>query len=289
MPYIGRFAPSPTGPLHFGSLVAAVASYCDARANHGHWRLRIEDLDTPRTVAGATDAIFHTLQSYGFSWDGDIIYQSKRHAVYQAALDQLKLQMTVYPCTCSRKAISEIATQTGLEGPIYPQTCLRQPIKANSPLAWRFKSASQPVTFNDRFLGIQTQNMATEIGDFIVKRADGLFAYQLAVVVDDAAQGITHVVRGADLLSSTARQIALQDALGYSHPSYAHIPIVNNALGQKLSKQTQAAALPLEDISQQLYQALVFLHLRPPKHLASASISACWAWAIQAWANSDRT
>lgn len=288
MQYIGRFAPSPTGPLHFGSLVAAVASYCDAKANQGKWLLRIEDIDQPREVAGAADDIISTLQAYGFVWDGDILYQSARNTAYQAALDKLKLQDMVYPCTCSRKTIADMAEQKGIEGAIYPQTCLHQAIDLNKTPAWRFKTPNQETHFNDVALGLRSQHVATEIGDFVIKRADGLFAYQLAVVVDDAAQGVTHVVRGEDLLTSTARQILLQAALGFTHPVYRHTPIVTNALGQKLSKQTQAEALPLDAIPTNLHRAFHFLKLNPPAHLASASINDCWQWAFQAWLKTNK-
>jgi glutamyl-Q tRNA(Asp) synthetase len=283
MQYIGRFAPSSTGPLHFGSLVAAVASYCDAKANQGQWLLRIEDLDRLREVVGASDDIINTLQVYGFVWDGNILYQSARSTAYQAALDELKSQGMVYPCTCSRKTIADIAEQKGIEGAIYAQTCLHQAIDLNKTPAWRFKTPDQETRFNDMALGLQSQHVAIEIGDFVIKRADGVFAYQLAVVVDDAAQGVTHVVRGEDLLTSTARQILLQDALGFTHPIYRHTPIVTNTLGQKLSKQTQAEPLPLDSVSTHLCRAFEFLTLNPPAYLASATSNDCWEWAIQAW------
>ena len=283
MQYIGRFAPSPTGPLHFGSLVAAVASYCDAKANQGQWLLRIEDLDRLREVVGASDDIINTLQVYGFVWDGNILYQSARSTAYQTALDELKSQGMVYPCTCSRKTITDIAEQKGIEGAIYPQTCLHQAVDLNKTPAWRFKTPDQETRFNDMALGLQSQQVATKIGDFVIKRADGLFAYQLAVIVDDAAQGVTHVVRGEDLLTSTARQILLQDALGFTHPIYRHTPIVTNTLGQKLSKQTQAEPLPLDSVSTHLCRAFEFLTLNPPAYLASATSNDCWEWAIQAW------
>lgn len=283
MQYIGRFAPSPTGPLHFGSLVTAVASYCDAKANQGKWLLRIEDLDKPREVVGAADDIINTLKAYGFVWDGNILYQSARSPAYQAALDRLKRQHAVYPCTCSRKAIAEITEQKGIKGAIYPQTCLHHAIKHNQTPAWRFKTTTKLTRFYDLAFGMQIQNVATEAGDFIIKRADGLFAYQLAVVVDDAEQGVTHVVRGEDLLASTARQILLQDALGFNKPIYQHVPIVTNLHGQKLSKQTQAEALKLDSITVNLCCAFHFLKLNPPPSLANASINDCWQWAFQVW------
>lgn len=279
--YVGRFAPSPTGPLHFGSLVAAVASYCDAKAQQGQWLVRIEDLDKPREVQGAAQAILDCLEAYGFSWDGDISYQSQHAEYYEKALQ--KLQQWVYPCTCSRKEIADSSTQQGIEGFIYPGTCLQHPIKPQAPVAWRVKTHDFTDSFHDNIQGALHQHLATDIGDFILKRADGLFAYQLAVVVDDAMQGITHIVRGADLLYSTARQRYLQTLLELPALQYAHIPIVVNDIGDKLSKQTLAPALQTKDANQQLYNALVFLKQSPPQTLATANLNDVWAWAIAHW------
>lgn len=279
--YVGRFAPSPTGPLHFGSLVAAVASYCDAKSNHGQWLLRIEDLDKPREVKGATQAILDCLEAYGFIWDGSICYQNQQTEYYEKALQQL--QQWVYPCTCTRKEIADSSTRQGIEGFIYPGTCLHQPIKAQAPIAWRVKTNNFTDTFTDGIQGVLRQNLATDVGDFILKRADGLFAYQLAVVVDDAMQGITHIVRGADLLYSTARQRYLQQLLQLPAVQYAHIPVVMNSQGEKLSKQTLAPAISAQHASQQLYAALVFLKQSPPQNLAQASIQDVWTWAIAHW------
>lgn len=279
--YVGRFAPSPTGPLHFGSLVAAVASHCDAKAKQGQWLVRIEDLDKPREVPGAAQAILDCLEAYGFSWDGDISYQSQHTEYYEKALQQL--QQWVYPCTCSRKEITDSSTRQGIEGFIYPGTCLRHPIKAQAPVAWRVKTNDFTDSFHDNIQGTLHQHLATDIGDFILKRADGLFAYQLAVVVDDAMQGITHIVRGADLLYSTARQRYIQTLLGLPALQYAHIPVVVNDVGEKLSKQTLAPALQTKDASQQLYNALVFLKQSPPQTLATANLNDVWAWAIAHW------
>lgn len=279
--YVGRFAPSPTGPLHFGSLVAAVASYCDAKSNHGQWLLRIEDLDKPREVKGAAEAILDCLEAYGFMWDGSICYQSQQTEYYEKAL--LQLQQWVYPCTCTRKEIADSSARQGIEGFIYPGTCLHQPIKAQAPIAWRVKTNNFTDTFTDGIQGVLRQNLATDIGDFILKRADGLFAYQLAVVVDDAMQGITHIVRGADLLYSTARQRYLQQLLQLPAVQYAHIPVVMNSQGEKLSKQTLAPAISAQHASQQLYAALVFLKQSPPPNLAQASIQDVWTWAIAHW------
>jgi glutamyl-Q tRNA(Asp) synthetase len=248
-PYRGRFAPSPTGPLHLGSLVAALGSYLDAKAHGGEWLVRIEDLDTPRTVPGAADDILRTLERFGLEWDGPVLYQSTRIDAYEAALDQLRRRDLAFPCTCSRKDIGER----------YPGTCRTGPRGSRDALSWRFRVSGETVEFEDRRLGPQRQNVEEYVGDFVLKRADGLFAYQLAVVVDDAAQGITDIVRGEDLLDSTARQIQLQRSLGYPQPRYLHLPVVNNELGQKLSKQTGAAALDPARVPELLEQARLLL------------------------------
>lgn len=255
--YVGRFAPSPTGPLHFGSLVAAVASWLDARANNGKWLVRIEDVDTTRSVEGAGDQILRTLEAFGLAWDGEVLWQSRRGDHYEAALERLRAQGYVYRCRCSRKEIADSGL-TGLEGAIYPGTCSRLGLSGPG-LAERMVAPSEPVGFVDRAVGAVTQNIAREIGDFVVKRRDGLFAYQLAVVVDDALQGVTDVVRGADLLWSTPRQIALARALGFRAPRYLHFPVVTNAEGEKLSKQTGAEAIDPGEAVALLGHALAFL------------------------------
>lgn len=280
---IGRFAPSPTGPLHFGSLVAAVASYCDAKSQGGQWLLRIEDVDTTRRVEGASDDIIRTLQRYGFEWDGEIVYQSQRSEYYEQALTRLRHLGLAYPCTCSRKEIADSSTQQGIEGLIYPGTCLQHPIKPNTSIAWRLKTPAKKISFEDKIVGWQQHHIDQDIGDFVIKRADGLFSYQLAVVVDDAMQGITHVVRGADLLQSTTRQIYLQQCLGYSPLVYAHIPLVLNNQGQKLSKQTRATALPPDNVKDTLINALHFLPFLPKPFPTSLSLSDLWRWAIDHW------
>ena len=198
--HIGRFAPSPTGPLHFGSLVAAVASYCEAKTHQGKWLVRMEDLDKPREVKGAAATILHQLEAFGFEWDDTVLYQSQRSNFYADALDALQKKQLIYPCTCTRKEITDSSNELGIEGVIYPQTCLQQPIKPDALVAYRIKTNDMKISFNDAIQGTISQNLSADIGDFILKRTDGLFAYQLAVVVDDAAQGITHIVRGADLL-----------------------------------------------------------------------------------------
>ena len=247
--YIGRFAPSPTGPLHFGSLVAAIASFLEAKAQGGKWLVRMEDLDKPREMAGAADDILRTLEGFGFEWSGEVIYQSQRAAIYEAALNTLETKKLIYPCTCSRKEIADSLTLTSIEGKIYPKTCLTHAPRPNIHAALRAITLDKNIQFNDAIQSqnkdMLSQNLAKEIGDFVLKRADGFYAYQLAVVVDDAAQGVTHVVRGADLLDSTPRQIYLQQLLNFPTPNYAHVPIAVNKNGEKLSKQTLAAPISM--------------------------------------------
>lgn len=281
--YIGRFAPSPTGPLHFGSLIAAVASYCEARAHHGKWLVRMEDLDKPREIKGAANDILQTLDAFGFEWDGEIVYQSQRSDIYANALESLKSKQLVYPCTCTRKEIADTHSTVGIDGVIYPGTCLKQSIKENVPVAWRIKTNAAKISFNDAIQGNISQNLDTDVGDFILRRADGFFAYQLAVVADDAAQGVSHIVRGADLLDSTPRQIYLQQQLGYPTPQYAHVPVAANPRGEKLSKQTLAPALDKQQTASQLWQALSFLGQEPPLELQQHSLKAVWSWAQSNW------
>lgn len=281
-PYIGRYAPSPTGPLHFGSLVAAVASYLDARSHDGRWLLRMEDLDKPREMAGAADAILHMLDAYGFEWDGSILYQSDRHERYQSVLDRLIAADWVYPCNCSRREVAEIA-RAGIEGPVYPGTCRQGLSRQRAARAWRIKTDAAHLVFKDHIQGMFDHCMQRDVGDFILKRADGQFAYQLAVVVDDADQGITHVVRGADLLNSTSRQILLQYSLHLASPNYAHIPVVAGKDGQKLSKQTGAAAIREDNAGIRLVQALRFLGMTTPEELEKEPLSAIWQWAKLHW------
>ena len=248
--YCGRFAPSPTGPLHAGSLVAALASWLDARAHNGRWLVRIEDVDTPRCVPGATALILHQLAACGMVPDEAPVYQSGRSALYQTALDSLVANRLAYPCGCSRKDIEDAWAAQGQarqrHGELrYPGTC-RDGLHGRAARAWRLHTAEHgAITWQDRRLGPQQQNVNHETGDFVLKRADGLWAYQLAVVVDDAAQGITHVVRGEDLADNTPRQILLQRALALPEPVYLHTPLVRGANGEKLSKQNQAQALDL--------------------------------------------
>ncbi|ACT48402.1 tRNA glutamyl-Q(34) synthetase GluQRS [Methylotenera mobilis] len=281
--YIGRFAPSPTGPMHFGSLVAAVASFCEARVNQGRWLVRMEDLDKPREIQGAADTILKQLAAFGFEWDDTVVYQSQRSELYADALNQLNNKQLIYPCTCTRKEIADSSTAFGIDGRIYPQTCLHKATKPNTAIAWRIKTHDATISFHDKIQHGVQQHIGLDVGDFILKRADGLFAYQLAVVVDDAAQGITHIVRGADLLNSTPRQIYLQQELGFPTPQYAHVPVAANANHEKLSKQTLAKPIEIGTASQLLYDALCFLGQQPPASISTAPLNTIWQWALAYW------
>jgi glutamyl-Q tRNA(Asp) synthetase len=262
--YRGRFAPSPTGPLHFGSLVAAVASWVDARAARGEWLVRIEDVDSARTVPGAADQILRALEGFGLAWDGEVEWQSRRTALYEGALERLRAAGHVYRCRCTRREIADSGL-IGLEGAIYPGTCRHLALPPGPGLADRMIASQRPVTFLDRAMGTVSQDVAKDIGDFVVKRRDGLHAYQLAVVVDDADQRVTDVVRGADLLWSTPRQILLQRALGHPQPRYLHFPVVTDAAGDKLSKQTGAEAVDPSRAVEGLRAALAFLGRAVPE------------------------
>jgi len=244
--YAGRFAPSPTGPLHFGSLVAALASWLDARAASGRWFVRIEDLDRPREQPGAADSILRTLERLGLYWDETVLFQSRRLERYREALN--KLRAHTYWCGCTRSEIADSSLGIAADGAqIYPGTCRAGLAAGKTARALRVRTHETEIAFTDRVQGLQRQSVAREVGDFVLHRADGQFAYQLAVVVDDAEQGITDVVRGADLLDSTARQILLQRLLGYGQPRYLHVPAIVNAGGEKLSKQTGAAPVDPSD------------------------------------------
>ena len=287
MHYTGRFAPSPTGPLHAGSLVAAMASYLDARAHQGRWLLRIEDIDEPRTVSGAAESIGEALAALGMHPDGEVLWQSQRKSRYEAAFGQLKED--VYPCGCSRKEIADSRTGMASDGAaIYPGTCRHGLAEGKTTRAWRLRlppplSEAGVITFEDRWLGRITENLSESTGDFVLKRADGFWAYQLAVVVDDAEQGVTDVVRGADLLGSTARQIYLQRLLQQPTPRYMHVPVVNNDAGEKLSKQTGARPLDLAQPLDALMLAASRLGLTLPP-TAGISLESFWEAAISAWA-----
>lgn len=281
-PYRGRFAPSPTGPLHFGSLVAALGSYLEARVQRGDWLVRIEDVDTRRCRPMYESAILRTLDCFGFHYDHRVMRQSERGSDYQKALNRLFHDATVFGCACTRKEIDD--SRLGADGaPIYPGTCRIAMPEGKEPRAWRIRVVDHPIAFEDAVQGHVEQNLATDVGDFVLLRADGVFAYQLAVVVDDAEQGITHVVRGADLIDSTPRQIFLQYGLGVPTPQYAHLPVAVNAAGEKLSKQSQAAPLNDDKPVPALWQALRFLGQNPPEVLQKASLSEFWEWAIIHW------
>ena len=273
MRYVGRFAPSPTGPLHFGSLVAALASWLDARRVDGRWLLRIEDLDQPRVMPGAEAQILRQLEDLGMDWDGPVIRQSARLVIYEHSLQELKAH--VYGCACTRKELEDSAL--AIDGArIYPGTCRNGLPAGKAARAIRVRTSAGPIRFADRVQGDIAQSVEREVGDFVLRRADGLYAYQLAVVVDDAAQGVTDVVRGADLLDSTARQIHLQHLLGVATPRYLHVPVATNAAGEKLSKQTAARAIGPGD----LQRALRFLGQPVPADLSPRELL---AWARQHW------
>ena len=307
-PYRGRFAPSPTGPLHLGSLITALASYLDALAHNGEWLIRIEDVDAPRTVPGAAEDILATLSAYGMHSTQPVLWQSQREVAYQAAFQQLDAAGLLYPCGCTRKDIAEALarrhpTQTRAHAHThahahahprnttlaYPGTC-RDGLHGGVPRAWRLKVPTtavpashdnESVTFVDRWQGPQSQDLGTEVGDFALRRADGLWAYQLAVVVDDAHTGVTHVVRGADLPDSTPRQIYLQRCLTFDTPRYLHVPLLTDASGEKMSKQNGAIALPRgqADVLTALQSAAAFLGM----HVPAASMAEFYEAAVQAW------
>jgi glutamyl-Q tRNA(Asp) synthetase len=287
--YVGRFAPSPSGPLHMGSLVAAMASYLDACAHGGAWLLRIEDLDFDRNVDGADQAILASLAGCGMQWDGEVEWQSRRQHLYEAAFE--RLQASIYPCACSRKEIadSRIRTGAGASALVYPGNCRNGLPAGRSARAWRLKVPLQPhlrIAFHDRWHGLQEQDVTAEVGDFVLRRADGFWAYQLAAVVDDAEQAVTHIVRGADLLDSTGRQIYLQTLLEVEQPSYLHVPVLTTPDGEKLSKQTGARAFDLglsrqELLEQALLPAAGFLGLRLDTQ--PATLVQFWEAAVPAW------
>jgi glutamyl-Q tRNA(Asp) synthetase len=280
--YRGRFAPSPTGPLHFGSLVAAVASYLEARAHGGAWLVRMEDLDPPRTVKGAAEDILRTLEACGMQSDGPVVYQGARSDAYHAALHALRQHGKVYACACSRREIGDSAV-AGIEGYVYPATCRDGVPAGRVARAWRIRTDGASVELDDAVQGHIAQNVETAIGDFVLYRADHVYAYQLAVVVDDAEQGVTHVVRGSDLLESTPRQIYLQQLLRLPTPRYAHVPVAVNDAGEKLSKQTRAAPVDRANIAAALSSALRFLGHPAPPELDRGHVNDVWEWAFENW------
>jgi len=281
--YIGRFAPSPTGPLHFGSLVCALASYLDARHHQGQWLVRIEDIDPPREIPGSTATILKQLESHGLLWDGDLLYQSQRSDAYNAALAQLRNDGLTYSCDCNRQRVVEL-------GGIYDGHCRQRQVGSESATRLRLPENGRDaiMAFNDLIMGDYQQNLCTEVGDGVVKRRDGLFSYQLAVAVDDHFQNISHIIRGADLLSSTPRQLYVQRCLGASADQvaaiqYGHLPLAVNAEGQKLSKQNHAPALVPGDESNNLWLALDWLQQAPPIELRREDKQYILNWAIANW------
>ncbi|WP_275286664.1 tRNA glutamyl-Q(34) synthetase GluQRS [Halomonas elongata] len=276
--YRGRFAPTPSGPLHFGSLIAALASYLDARRQQGHWLLRIEDIDPPRCPAGAADTILRQLEAFGLHWDGPVHWQHERGDAYREALSRLEAQGLAYPCSCSRKQWRD--------HPVYPGWCRTAPREPDKPLAWRLRCdlGPTPIIWQDRLFGLQRFDPSA-LGDVVLKRKDGLWAYQLAVVADDGDQGITDVVRGFDLLDNTPWQRQLQHALALPEPRYLHLPLILGDNGQKLSKQNLAPALPEQEdaVRPLLHRALVALDQAPPSALATEPVTAQLDWAVAHW------
>ncbi|MDN5862079.1 MAG: tRNA glutamyl-Q(34) synthetase GluQRS [Salinisphaera sp.] len=277
----GRFAPTPSGPLHFGSLVAALASYVQARQQDKRWYVRMDDLDPPREVAGAADDILRTLEAYGLGWDGAVLYQSRRGWWYEQAIDQLARRDAVFPCGCSRREVAR--GPLGAEGPIYPGTCRAGLPPGRRARSLRLRVDAGAVVVHDLVQGRLQQDLARDIGDFVVRRADGGYAYQLANVVDDAWLGITEVVRGADLLLSTPRQVLLQRLLGFPNPEYAHLPVVLGSDHAKLAKSNGAVALDKSRPAPVLVSALNFLGQAPPADLRDCDCDEVLAWAIQYW------
>ena len=280
--YRGRFAPTPSGPLHFGSLIAAMGSFLEARTHGGEWHLRIDDLDPPRVVPGAADAIIRCLEQLGFEWDGPIVYQSRRAPAYHAALHQLRQRGFVYPCACSRREIAEHAMM-GVEGPIYPGTCRRGMPPGREARALRLLTVGVRVEFDDAVLGHQSRDLEHEAGDFVLYRADQVFSFHLASAVDDSELGMTDIVRGADLLESSARQTYVLQLLGLPVPRYAHLPVVVNAQGEKLSKQTHAEPIDARNPGPVLVRALRFLGQPPPGDLCGENVRVLWDCATSAW------
>lgn len=284
-PYVGRFAPSPTGPLHFGSLVSALASYVHARKAGGRWRVRMENLDPPREEAGADEQILGALEAHGLQWDGGVLYQSDRLEAYANTLAQLQAQGLAYQCRCTRKRIHAL-------GGVYDGRCRTDAVRDDEPHAWRLKlydvpsplpEPADPYRWHDLFQGAQCQSLRRDVGDPIIKRKDGLFAYQLAVVVDDIYQGVTHIIRGADLLPVSVGQVASFTLLGGQTPVFGHVPVAQNVQGQKLSKQHGAPALSRQKASGNLWQALHFLRQNPPEELLGAPPATLLDWACQHW------
>jgi len=280
--YRGRFAPSPTGPLHFGSLVSAVASYLDARHARGEWLVRIEDIDPPREIPGSDQEILRTLEAFGFEWDGSVVWQSQRNDYYQDAINLLAANQDTFYCNCTRKSIIAAGLQ-GISGMLYPGDCREKQLADKKGHALRLCVDDKTICFTDRVLGEYCQNLSRDVGDFILKRSDQLWAYQLAVVVDDALQNISHIVRGSDLLDCTPRQIFLQQRLGLTPPEYLHHIIIRDKSNTKLSKQTGAAPVRTDSPQKVLFDCLTVLQQQPPADLINSSLPEIWQWSIKHW------
>ncbi|MDD5320974.1 MAG: tRNA glutamyl-Q(34) synthetase GluQRS [Methylococcales bacterium] len=271
--YIGRFAPSPTGPLHLGSLYTALASFLQARSRHGKWLLRIDDLDTPRNIKGSADSILKTLDAFGLHWDDSVVYQSQHLGIYDEILDKLAKNKLVYPCSCSRKTLTAI----------YSGLCRNKQSPRNSPYSLRIKTDERIISFDDELQGLISHNLALQHGDFILKRKDRIIAYQFAVVIDDDRQQVNHIVRGFDLLESTPRQIYLQKTLGIATPGYMHVPVIIDEQGYKLSKQTRATAVDVRTPEAVIFGLLKLLKQNPPRELQHAPSTEQLNWAIDHW------
>ena len=282
MLYRGRFAPSPTGPLHFGSLVAAVGSFLEARTHAGVWALRIDDLDAARVAADSAGSILRTLARCGLQWDGPVVYQSTRSESYHAALHELRRTQRVYPCACSRREIADSGI-AGVDGFVYPRTCREGLPAGRAARAWRVDTRGARIDFDDAIQGRLEHDLEHDFGDFVLYRSDSVYAYHLAATLDDAEQGVTHVVRGADLLASTPRQIFLQRLLALPTPRYAHLPVAIDRAGQKLSKQTHAAPIDTMHPAVAVASALRFLGHAPPRELEQADVQSLWQWALGEW------
>lgn len=280
--YKGRFAPSPTGPLHFGSLVAAVGSYLQARHQKGKWLIRIDDIDPPREEKGAADNILTTLEQFGFEWDEEVYYQSKRQAYYQEIVDELTRQQLAYPCSCSRSSILKKTGQHKGEI-IYPGFCRNGPLEKSSDYSIRLRTDGELIQFHDRLMGEHKVNLEKTQGDFILQRRDHFFSYHLASGIDDAEQGITEVVRGSDLLNCTPSQLYVQHILKLRSPQYCHLPIAVSPDGQKLSKQNHARPIASQDAANLLVKTLKFLGQMPSIELTNSSKEEVWNWAIAHW------
>ena len=281
--YRGRFAPTPSGPLHFGSLTTAVGSFLQAKTHNGEWLVRIEDIDPPRIVNGATDSILYCLEKYGLYWDKSVFYQSTQNHLFQQAIDELHAKGLLFSCSCSRKKIAEI--NKGAENPaLYPGTCRNAALAIKKENALRIKTNDALIEFDDQFSRKFSQHLSTDVGDFIVKRAGGYFAYHLAVVVDDYEQGITDVIRGYDLIDSTCPHIYLQSSLGFNTPTYGHLPLIVDTQGAKLSKQNKNVMPLLENEPVPiLVHALRCLGQTVPTELLDSDLDSFWKWAIQNW------